>query len=428
MGSTVMDGEGKKKWYSHKWAVRLLLILFYPVGLYGFIRGAKPIITMILMTLLYGGFWTLIILTPYTPPEERVASTTETRAPNASVSLQANEPDLLYQAAERGDLRTVKRLLNRGETPYTAYRANSGNIENDDVDRDAYYIALQKGHFDIAEEFSKKMNRYPYWINRKDVISPNNIDRSIRFFINHPAYLPVGDVNTLINNFRRSNNNMEKENILIVLNFIAKADQRNNFYADFDIDLSSYLGSIDIWELVVFEDFSSLNLLAGTWNGLVDVLDQIPKVSADSPDEYTIIQVYLSMKFNRNVRKATDRYLDFYLSANYNRYLDKFIEVVSRETPIPQREINNVKRNFWNEIMAGVATKYNSEHITGETEVRSNFDVISSLKISAQAFESDFSKNIYMNANKTKLKVSVGGRYISNFLPVSIIEIELSKK
>jgi hypothetical protein len=61
--------EEKKKWYDRKWAVRLLLIIFYPVGLYGFIRGKKPVATMVITTLLYGGFWTLVILAPSDAPE-----------------------------------------------------------------------------------------------------------------------------------------------------------------------------------------------------------------------------------------------------------------------------------------------------------------------------------------------------------------------
>ena len=72
--------DEKKKWYERAWAVRLLLIIFYPVGLYGFIRGTKkPIIIIIITTLINVGFWTLIIITPASDPEIKVTNTTEVK-------------------------------------------------------------------------------------------------------------------------------------------------------------------------------------------------------------------------------------------------------------------------------------------------------------------------------------------------------------
>jgi hypothetical protein len=104
------------------------------------------------------------------------------------------------------------------------------------------------------------------------------------------------------------------------------------------------------------------------------------------------------------------------------------MELLSKEAPVPKSQLNRVKRDMWNGAMTGVATKYNSEHITGETEVRNDYSVVSNIKLSAYAFENDFSRNIYMNANKTKIKFSFRGSYISKILPVSSIEFILDKK
>jgi formylglycine-generating enzyme required for sulfatase activity len=116
MESTDTDVKEKKKWYNYKWAVRLLLIIFYPVGLYGFIRGEKPIIMMILTTLLYGGFWTLVILSPSTPPEERVVNITETEVADGIIPHQTNES---YPSEEKVAKTTEMTVPNNTGSPQT---------------------------------------------------------------------------------------------------------------------------------------------------------------------------------------------------------------------------------------------------------------------------------------------------------------------
>ena len=84
--------DKKNKWYDHKWAVSLLLIFFYPLGLFGFIKTSKkPVVTMILTTLLYSGFWTLIFSTPSSTTENKVTSAIETTEPNYSDSIQTDD-------------------------------------------------------------------------------------------------------------------------------------------------------------------------------------------------------------------------------------------------------------------------------------------------------------------------------------------------
>ena len=123
--------------------------------------------------------------------------------------------------------------------------------------------------------------------------------------------------------------------------------------------------------------------------------------------------------------RATDKYFEYSLNAYYDDYMNSFIEAASKSLPISQRDLRRLKDNMWSEVMAGVGTNYNFEHISGETVV-GNFSVRSSLKLSAQAFEHDFSR-VFINANHSKIKIIFCGSYISKILLESALEIILEK-
>jgi hypothetical protein len=117
MGAKLNGRYERKKWYERGRAVRLLLILFYPVGIYGFIRAQrKPVVTMALTTLIYGGFRVLVVVSISSSPEtvqemhlEDSVPVKTTETENDSID---NEPLILYQAAKKSDLKMVN------EPPY----------------------------------------------------------------------------------------------------------------------------------------------------------------------------------------------------------------------------------------------------------------------------------------------------------------------
>jgi hypothetical protein len=426
----IMGNTEKKKWYEHKWAVRLLLVLFYPAGLYGFIRASKkPIITMGITTLLYGGFWALVFLTPSTTVESESTEQIEVEISNDNDSSSSTGTSHLYQAAQKGDLKTVKTLLKKGKKPYKTPLAFSGLLENDEVEKDSYYIALQNGHFEVAAEISKYFSTTQYWVGREGIIREGNALSLIEYLRTHNILLPKDDVVMLITTFNNHPNNLVKQNVLSILNYLAKFDNAWNTYADFGIELSPYLGSTDIWETLVFEDAASLNQLAGRWEGSTRIYNQ------DSTDKGTPIEdasVFVSMeaRFYRNIKKATDKYFDYKLEASYNNYLDSIVESLAQKNSIPKILLIGKKKELWKlfqQAMTGVGKKYDSEHVSEEIKLK-NYSVVSHITLSAYAFEQDFSRNIYMNATGDKIKLYFSSSYISDFPWVSNFEIELDKK
>jgi hypothetical protein len=445
--------DAKIKWYERTWAVRLLLIFFYPVGLYGFIRGAirgakKPVVLMIITTIINGGFWAIIIFTPYTPPDERKTIITQSEEKIIDKSEEAIidkseektidklqpiiESVPLYQAVGNNDLKEVKRLLKKGKSVLTPSIPSINSADSSykyDVDKDAYYLALKNGYFDIAEEISKFITFSPYWVNREGIISLNSRDAIIGFLITHNIYLPSNDVKTLINISEKGKNNVEKQNARIILNNITKIKVFPilDTYAKFGIDLYPYLESPDIWESVIFETLASFNQLAGKWKGHVYIYDQFPVNSSDSSNVITEIYVSLDAKFNKNIRKATDSYFEYDLYASFNKYYNVLFEAMSKKFPLSRSQIKKAKNKMWTETMKGVQMKLNTEHVKGEIKV-GDYNVKSEIKLSAQAFEHDFLNKTYLNATKSKIKLTFSGSYISKFLPVYNFEIILEKK
>ncbi|WP_461256769.1 hypothetical protein [Treponema sp. R80B11-R83G3] len=434
--------EKKKRWFDRTWAIRLLLIFLYPVGLYGFIRGAirgakKPIGTLIVTTLLYGGFWTLFIIIPATPTENRVETVSmpeETSEDKTNPISPLAQPKTinesippLYQAAEKGNLKEVQKLLKKGEKSYTAFKTRGEPVQNDDVEKDAYYIAMRKGYYKIAEEITKNHNIWPYWVNREDIITSNNTEAIIEYLNTHKIILPAGDVKTLINLFGKAKNNVEKQKILTILNLLAKIDESENRYVDLGIDLSPYLETPDVWEKVVFNDLKSLNQIAGHWIGLKDVYQLTPSDYAGETRYYARIPVFVSVDFKKNIKKLTDIYFEYYASANYDIFIDVYVDAVIESNPDNKKlpEKNELKKLVLKNL--NTLTFPKEDYGEFKTEIKIEDSKLNMrLKINALLFKDVFSNSVYMNATKNKLKFSFPAGTVPVYDPY--FEIVLDKK
>jgi hypothetical protein len=423
----------KKKWYEHRWAVRLLLILFYPVGVYGFIRSSKkPVITMIITTLVYGGFWALVIVSPSPPPETvqemSLEGTISSEAPETTNTSMSDEPLTLYHAAEKGDLKMVNKLLKKGEAPYITPLQFSGIIENDEAEKDSYYIALVNRNFEIVEAISKRIIRTPYWVGRRGIIGENLTHEIIECLSKHYIILPIDDVVMLINVLSTVNNNdIDRQNALRILNRLAKFDKAHNTYSEFGIDLSRYINSEDLWSRMKIEDVTRFNQIAGKWEGSTRIYNPEYKDYNGTPLEDAYIFVNLKAKFHKNIREASDKYFNYKLEVFYDEYLDSFVNSLAKESSMPKLLFARKKKELWRQIMTGVEAEYKNNDISGETKLR-NYSVISDIALSAQIFKKYFLETVYINATKDKMKITFSGSYISNILPVSYFDIELEKK
>jgi hypothetical protein len=419
--------EEKKRWYKHKWAVRLLLIFFYPVGLYGFIRSSrKPIVTMVITTLLFGYFW-WIVLFYHSSPDSPTLTTQETEI--TTVEESTNQLVTLYQAAEDGDLRLVKRLLKNGEKPYVPPYILSGIPENDEPERDAYYIAVKNGHLDIANEISKKIPRTPYWVGRDSILrleSDKNIIsvEKMAFFLDHQANLPLEDVKSLISVYSNPSTDIEYRQIcLTLLNQSARFDRANNTYGEFGVDLRPYLESAIIWEHLSFPDLKSLSQIAGRWEGGKRVF--FDEDSEMLSDIYTFVSI--KVNFLNNPRIATSPFMKYKIEVDYSSFLNSYIEVISEQTGTPKILLGSKKKDFFKELTNMAERKINSEHISGEIKVKGE-TVVTEITLSAYVFEKDFSKNIEMSVNKDKIRIAFGPAYLEEGLvPVRYLQIELDK-
>jgi hypothetical protein len=416
----------KKRWYDRKWAVRLLLILFYPVGIYGFIRASKkPTITMIITTLLYGWFWVMVFFYQPSPDSDTVViKETET----VETEENTDQPVTLYQAAEVGDLKMVKRLLKKGEKPYIPPYVLSGIPENDEPEKDAYYIAVKKGYLDIADEISKKLPWTPYWVGRNSILRLENDENTISaektiFFLNHRSILPLDDIKSLIDVYSNPSTDIEDRQIcLTLLNKSAIFDEANNTYSEFGVNLKLYLVSAVIWERLSFPDSKSINQISGKWEGG-------RRVSFEENDEMlSDAYVFVSVKVNflKNPKIATSPFMKCKIEVDNSSFLDSLIDVISKQTNIPKILLGKKRKEFFKEMSNGVERKFNSEHISGETRVKGE-TIISEMTLSAYAFEKDFSKNMEMSANKDKIRMAFGASYVSDLLPASYLQIELDR-
>ncbi|MDR1148581.1 MAG: hypothetical protein LBK66_08120 [Spirochaetaceae bacterium] len=416
----------KKRWYDHKWAVRLLLILFYPAGIYGFIRASKkPTITMIITTLFYGGFWVMVFFYQPSPDSDTVViKETET----AETEEDTDQPLTLYQAAEVGDLKMVKRLLKKGEQPYIPPYVFSGIPENDEPENDAYYIAVKNGYLDIADEISKKLPRTPYWVGRNSILRLENDENTISaektaFFLDHRANLPLDDVKSLIDVYSNPSTDIEDRQIcLTLLNQSAIFDESNNTYSEFGVDLKPYLTSAVIWERLSFPDLKSINQIAGKWEGgrRVPFFEENDEMLSDA-------YVFVSVKVNflKNPKIATSPFMKCRIEVDNSSLLNSFIDLMSEQTGTPKILLGGKKKEFFKEMSNGMEGKYNSEHISGEIKIKGE-TFVKEIILSVYAFEHDFSKNMEMNANKDKIRMDFGPA-VSDLLSASYLQIELDR-
>jgi hypothetical protein len=79
----------KKHWYENKTLVKLLLIFFYPIGLFGYIKCPnKPKITMVIMSIVMGFCILTVILSSNTTANSNVVSDNNTETPRLNDSLK----------------------------------------------------------------------------------------------------------------------------------------------------------------------------------------------------------------------------------------------------------------------------------------------------------------------------------------------------